>query len=120
MNSQLKMQIPILSIERLTVEFDEIDPYQNISLYLNSNVIDDDSSSGLMPAKEPQLKANRKESMAIFNQVNSNVPIKNDPKKIALDPLPEEESPSSSIIDSSFKKAVKELEYQVIFYFLSF
>jgi len=66
-----------------------------------------------MPIKEPQLR-NRKESMSIFSQVHPVNALKTDSKKSVLESLPEEEeSLSNSILNSSFKKALKDLEHQV-------
>lgn len=70
-----------------------------------------------MPTKEPQLKGNRKESLAVFSQVHHSN-LKNDPKKCVLDSCLElEESSSSSVITSSFRNALKESENQVILIF---
>lgn len=67
------------------------------------------------------MATDRKESMAIFNQVVRVEKSGHGQTPNKLEVLEEEEenvdSSSSSMLDASFKKALKQSRYSVIFYF---
>jgi len=118
MISQLQEAIQCFKIDTINMDFGDIDLYKNLN---SINAINDDSPTiqsgkgGINLDDIPRMGASnkRKESLAIFNQVTASEKAGQTQTPVKLEVLEEEreESSSSSMLNESFKKELKQARF---------